>query len=72
MNPQRNPIRPQQQLSAEQIQKQREFLMQQQKLRLMASTNTQKLVSADTLIENLLSKKETFKLSDPLVRILNS
>lgn len=42
-------------------QKHREYLKQQQKLRLISST-ANKAVSADKLIENLLEKKETFQL----------
>lgn len=45
----------------EQNEKQREYLKQQQKLRLMAATSAPQSVSADALIENLLGKKETFK-----------
>ncbi|XP_023718886.1 synergin gamma isoform X2 [Cryptotermes secundus] len=52
---------PHQQLADEQSEKQREYLKQQQKLRLMTTTSTPQTVSADTLIENLLGKKETFK-----------
>ncbi|XP_046998921.1 synergin gamma-like isoform X1 [Schistocerca americana] len=42
-------------------QKHREYLKQQQKLRLISSS-ANKAVSADKLIENLLEKKETFQL----------
>ncbi|XP_021927526.1 synergin gamma-like isoform X2 [Zootermopsis nevadensis] len=51
---------PHQQLAEEQSEKQREYLKQQQKLRLMTAASTP-AVSADVLIENLLGKKETFK-----------
>ncbi|PSN36681.1 hypothetical protein C0J52_16280 [Blattella germanica] len=61
---------PHQQMVDEQNEKQREYLKQQQKLRLMAGTSAPvslkkailiQSVSADALIENLLGKKDTFK-----------